>query len=181
MARLGENAQPQASHPGIDIPTVEDIIGIKLKSQLPAVGKRLIEEAPVHALGGGEEIDVSVKMRLMPCGLYAAELALPENFVRLCSVKMACWRRGVSDIVMPDDPGWSRQWSTEAGIAGSPHMPRIYMVMNGGGVKLRALGSETESDSLEGLYGWLVPEVGDDGTFHFPATLYPALLDTLTP
>lgn len=179
MARLGESVQPSASCPGVEIPTVGDIIGKKIRSLLPMVGKRLIMEASSGELGGGKVMEATAALRLMPCKLYGAEIALPNDFLRLCSVKMKGWSHGLAAVVMPGEPGWSRQWSKEPGIAGCQERPRAYLVSEGGSVKIRAIGSAAESDSLEWLYGWQVPEVGSDGKFHFPDMLYPELIRDL--
>ncbi|MDE6023215.1 MAG: hypothetical protein K2G13_06905, partial [Muribaculaceae bacterium] len=108
MARLGECIQSPASHPELGLPVVDEIIAQKLKRELPLVGKRMIADASVAELGGGETFETEITMRLMPCGLYGAEIILPHDLVRICSLKMSSWTHGVSEIVKPEDPGWER-------------------------------------------------------------------------
>lgn len=179
MARLGEFIQSPSPHPELGLPTVDDVIVQKLKRELPLVGKRLIAEASVEELGGGEAFETEIAMCLMPCGLYGAEFILPPDFVRICSVKMRSWTHGVSVIVRPGDSGWERQWSVEPGIAGCKERPQAYMAVDAG-IKVLALGSENPADTMEAVYGWRIPEVDDDGSFRFPSALYPALVGSIS-
>lgn len=176
MARLGENPRPQPPYQGLDIPAPEDVIRRKIASFLPEIGSRLIKEASSDSLGAGEEIDVSVAMRKMPCGMYAAEVKLPEDFLRLVSTKMFGWTRSVNQIIIPGDIAWSRQWSAEPGIAGSSWRPKVYMVNTDKGLILRLIGSGDETDALEWLRICRCPTSDADGSFHFPSSLYATLI-----
>lgn len=98
MARLGENVQPPASEFQFSFPSAAEVISLKIKSLLPIVGRRLLAEASLAELGGAEAIDTAATMKLMPCGLYAAEISLPENLARIVSVKMVSWKRDVEQI-----------------------------------------------------------------------------------
>lgn len=173
MARLGEISQPQPPLSVCNIPTLADIVAHKVRSLLPEVGATLIRGASPDVLGMGCQLAVAVSMRLMPCGMYAAEVPLPEDFLRLVSVKMSGWERSVSRLILPESPEWECQWSGEAGIAGCPERPRAYIE---GGI-LRALGSLDEDDVLEHIRCWRLPEPDSEGKFHFPETLYPELVD----
>lgn len=191
MARLGEITRPQASYadlpPGIhDIPSPQDVIALKVRSMLPEVGSRLILQAPIgfRPPEGGEPIsaspsEVRMAVRLMPCGLYAAEVALPEDFLRMGSVRMGEWRHAVSEAVGPADSGWARQWSAEAGIAGCPARPSAYLDRTAAGVVLRLMGSRAEEDALDFLTVWRIPVPDADGDFRFPAILYPELVSSI--
>lgn len=132
--------------------------------------------APAEMLGGGETVDAEVLMRLMPCGLYAAEVDLPSRFLRLVSVGMAGWSRGVSRLLPPSSADWECQFSSEPGIAGCPSRPRAYIVAEGEGLRLRLLGSESADATL----GWLrICTIPTPSSFHFPPLLYPRLVSTL--
>lgn len=176
MLRLGENPQPQQSYEGLDILAPEDVIRQKIVSLLPEIGSRLIKEASLDSLGAGEDIDVLVAMRKMPCGMYAAEVKLPEDFLRLVSTKMLGWTRSVNQIITPGDMEWSRQWSGESGIAGSSRRPKVYMVNSDKGLILRLIGSEDEADALEWLRICRIPTPDADGTFHLTSSLYATLI-----
>ena len=179
MARLGERARPQAVAVTSGVPWPEDIVALKVSAFLAEEGSRIIREAPVGLLGCGVvglmgcEV---VSRRKMPCGLYAAEVRMPDDFLRMVSVKMSGWLRGAVDVAFPGSAGWERQWSAESGIAGCPERPRAYLDADGSGLLLRLVGSESESDSLEWLSGWCVPEADNDGEFDFPDGLYPELV-----
>ena len=176
MARLGEIARPQSAFPVSDVPWPEEIIGLKARSLLGETASTLIRKAAAESLGYGHSCrHGEAVMRKMPCGLYAAELLLPEDFLRLTSVKMAGWTRGVHSIILPEASDWNRQWSAEAGIAGCPERPRAYLDHTGGGMTLRLVGSESEADTPEWFCGWCVPVISEEGEFDFPEGLYPEL------
>lgn len=175
MARLGEIAMPQPSLPALGAPTSADIVKAKVKSMLPEECAKLIRGASAEALGCGIQMEVVVAdSMLMPCGLYAAEIELPEDFLRLVSLKMSGWERSVGSLILPASPEWNCQWSPEPGIAGSPARPRAYL----DGKILRSIGTE-ENGSLESLYCWRIPSVDADGNFKFPSGMYPDLLGTI--
>ncbi|MDE7419442.1 MAG: hypothetical protein K2N35_04465 [Muribaculaceae bacterium] len=175
MARLGEVSSPQSSAGGLAVSGVWEVLGAKVESLLPEIGSKLIREAPMELLGGGENVEVEVNMRKMPCGLYAAELALPDGFVRLVGMRMSEWIRSVNRVILPGMSEWDCQWSAEEGIAGSPDRPRVYLE----GRILRGIGSKGEDDTLSVCSGWLVPEDDKEGLFRFPIALYPQLVDTI--
>lgn len=181
MARLGEIARPVASRllDAGDVPWPEDIIGMKVRSLLPEVGSRLIREAPADLLGSPPLVDWVTSSCLMPCGLYAAEIRLPDGFLRLTSARMSGWGRSVCSLVMPCSPEWNRQWSPETGVAGCPDRPQAYLDCDSGGLLLRLVGTETEDSELEWLGVWTVPTPSEEDAFVFPAPLYPRLVGAL--
>ena len=175
LARLGEISVTPPSLSVSGVPTSVDIVAAKIKSILPEEGARLIKGASADELGGGMEMDsIVVNQKLMPCGLYAIEMEIPEDTLRLVSLKMSGWERKVSRLILPAMPEWDCQWSSESGIAGNPQRPRAYLE----GKILRAIGTP-ESASLERFYGWRIPVADTDGNFDFPAGLYPDLLGAI--
>lgn len=175
LARLGEIAMPQPSLPALAVPTSADIVKAKIKSMLPEEGAKLIRGASAEALGSGIQMEVAVAdYKLMPCGLYAAEVELPEDFIRPGSLKMSGWEKSVNSLILPASPEWDCQWSPEQGIAGCQQRPRAYR----DGKILRAIGT-VEKDSSVSLYGWRLPVADTDGNFHFPSGMYPDLLGAI--
>ncbi len=172
MRRLGEITLPPSSAVSMAVPGPADVIGAKIESLLPEVGGRLIREASYSMLGGGVEVEVDVEMSRLASGLFAAEIRLPAGFLRLVSVKMSGWRRSVSELILPGNPGWDCQWSDEEGIAGCPEKPRVYL----DGCVLRAVGCRSETDGLAWLRCWCLPHPDSDGKFSFPEALYPELV-----
>ncbi len=172
LKRLGEIPGPLSSFPTPNVPGPEDIIALKIETLLPEVGGRLLREASMEMLGSGIPIEAEVTARLMPCRLYAAEVSLPDDFVRLTAVRLVGWERGIGQVIMPGDAGWECQWSPEPGIAGSPSRPRAYL---DAGV-LRLIGTE-EAPALVSLRGWCLPKGPE---FEFPEPLYPDLVKELS-
>lgn len=179
MARLGETARPRSTDSSADLPRPEDIVALKIGALLPEQGAALIKEAPHHMLGSGVSLTVSPTWRLMPCGLYAAEIPLPEGFLRLVAAKMSGWRGSVYSLIEPDGAEWSRQWSAHMGIAGCPEWPRAYLDSCGDGPLLRLVGSVEADCQPERLGVWCVPSVSSDGEFDFPEPLYPSLVGAI--
>ena len=181
MARLGEMARPHArlqdDSDHTEVPWPEDVVSIKAGALIADEGKRLIMESPSEELGHhGMDPCGDIVMRCMPCGLYGAEVRLPDGFLRMTSVKMSGWMHGIGALIPADSPEWHRQWSSEPGIAGCPAGPRAYTDRDGEGILLRLLGSENDEDHLVWLSGWSVPEIGDDDGFDFPVGLYAELV-----
>ncbi|MDE5795108.1 MAG: hypothetical protein K2I08_10365 [Muribaculaceae bacterium] len=175
MARLGEIAMARPSLPALGVPTSADIVAAKIESMLPEEGAKLIRGASAGELGSGIQMEVTVgDHKLMPCGLYAAEIELPEDFLRLVSLKMSGWEKSVSSLILPTSPEWDCQWSPEPGIAGCRQRPRGYW----DGKLLRAICSQ-ENDILESLYGWRIPVTDTDGNFEFPPIIYPDLIGAI--
>ena len=180
MARLGELAAPCRSAESGSLAWPEDIVALRARSFLGEEGSRLIMEAPAGLDGaGGMRISEVAAMRLMPCGLYGAELRLPGGFLRLASVRMAGWRKGVDTAFSAGSAQWHRQWSSYPGIAGCPEAPRAYVDSDSGGLLLRAVGSVEADDALDWLTVWTVPALEEDGCFLFPETLYPQLVGAI--
>ena len=171
MVRLGEISLSQTSVSAAGIPSPAEVIAAKVTSLLPEVGTKLICEASGSQLAGGMAMEAEAVFRLMPCGLHAAEIRLPEGFLVLTSLRMSGWRRSVSRLILPGSADWDCQWSEEPGIAGCQARPRVYMDGN----VLRAVGVEADS-AVEWLRGWKIPSPGSDGKFHFPGSLYPDLV-----
>ena len=185
MARLGEIAGPCGSPASGSVACPEDIVALRARSFLGEEGSRLILEAPAVSDGSGlhdsdgMRISEPAAMRLMPCGLYGAEVRLPDGFLRLASVRMASWRKGVDSACSSGSAQWHRQWSSYPGIAGCPEAPRAYVDSDSGGLLLRAVGSAEADDALEWLTVWPVPSPDEEGCFHFPAALYPRLVGAI--
>lgn len=172
MVRLGEIARPLPSGVSSAVPGPAEVVGAKVAVLLPEVGSRLIREASVEMLGGGILTEVEVAMVKMPCGLYAAEIHLPEGFLRLVSVRMSGWERSACGMIYPGMPEWGCQWSREEGIAGNPEKPQVYF----DGDVLRAVGSRVATESLAWFRCCKIPRLNEDGEFEFPDGLYTDLV-----
>ena len=175
MSALGETSGVSPSSGMAGIPTLRDILKRKISSFLPEAGKKLLVEASAEMLAGAEDYHAEVSARKVPAGLYAVDIPLPEDFVRLVSLRMRSWQRGVDKVFTSASDCFQRQYSAEPGIAGCPSRPQAYL---GNGI-LTAIGSETASDTLEHLHLWRIPLPDSAGNFHFPAPLYPDLLTRL--
>lgn len=180
LAWMGE-AAPAASPAGIsgamDVPTA---LRRKASVLLPAVGSLLILEAPAAMLPGAEHYAGNVELRRAGCGLYAADLSLPEDMVRIVSVKMAGWNRTLERFEEADSAAYGCQWSQHPAIAGNPDRPKGYLRHGNGGRILTVIGSVGAGDAPEHLLLWRVPKVDVGGSFRFPAPLYPELVEKLS-
>ena len=176
LAWLGEMAREEGSLSPAFAPGPADVVAMKVEALLPEIGSSLIRHAPQCSLGSGVEVGCGASMRVMPCGLYAAEVRMPVGFLRLVSARMSGWRSAVVRTELPDSAGWNRQWSAEPGIAGCPERPAAYLDRDAGGLLLRVIGSPGPDDTLSWLRVLTVPYAGGEGTFDFPGALYPELV-----
>ena len=152
---------------------IADEVARMIESMLPEIGAGIIRGAPLDQLGGGMPTVGETTSRLMPCGLYAVEVTVPEDFLRLVSVKISGWQRSANTLILPGDAAWECRWSAEPGIAGSPARPRAYLGPEGGVNILRLIGSESVDAALEHLMVLTIPKAPE---FHFPSQLYPELV-----
>lgn len=178
LARLGESVRAADSSLPVAIPGVAEVLEKKVETLLPSVGCGLIASAPLSALGVGEELSGESTAVEMPCGLYAHDIAIPEDFIRIVSVRMESWHRSAVSVSMPEEPGWMRQWSPEPAIAGCKVSPRVYLLQEGG-LRLRCCGSDSEDDALAWLGMWRIPRADGVGRFCFPQGLYEELVSDM--
>ncbi len=176
MARLGEFGINLPSLPASAVPCPAEVVARKIESILPEAGEKILREAPHELLGGGVQIEAELTTRRMPCGLYAGEIVISDDFLRLVSVKMSDWSKSAFTLVVPGSPDWECQWSSEPGIAGCPCSPRAYLDREGEGLLLRVVGSNDSAATLECLRGWCLPA---PPAFHFPLQLYHSLINEI--
>lgn len=173
MVRLGEIACLQSS--SLPAPGPAEVMAMKVESLLPTVGAKLIVEASLEMLEGGSDEEVEAEYRQMPCGMLAAEVSLPEDLLRLVSVKMESWSRPAVRLILPGMAEWECQWSEEEGIAGCPERPRAYLE----GHVLRAVGIRGAQEMPVSIRSWRIPRPDADGRFEYPAKLYAHLVDRM--
>lgn len=182
MALLGENARQRDALAGVDVPGTVGMLSARIKRLLPVSGKILLQDAPQHLLGGGEPLTPPFSTCLMPCGLYAVDMELAADTVRIAGIQLKEWSRGVSSVFTPDQDGWRRQWSREPGIAGSTANPLAYMTSSSAGILVRAVGvaaPPADTASYPSLTAWRIPVADESGYFCFPAHLYPDLVNKI--
>lgn len=176
MARLGEISPSPSPCLCEGLPSTTDMLKERVASLLPSIGKGLIAQASPGELGGGEDMAAEADMVLLPCGLYAADIPVPDGFLRFVSARMGEWNRAVVAVADPGSGSWSRQWSAEESIAGSPSLPRAYLCHADGVRVVRLVGSTSVSDTLLWLRGWGIPRPDAEGSFSFPRLLWPDLI-----
>lgn len=182
MALLGENARQRDALAGVDVPGTVGMLSARIKRLLPVCGKILLQDAPQHLLGGGEPLTPPFSTCLMPCGLYAVDMELAADTLRIAEIRLKEWARGVSDVFTPDQDGWRRQWSREPGIAGSPANPLAYMSPSSAGILVRAIGVSAppaDTASYPSLTVWRIPAADESDYFSFPAHLFPDLVNKI--
>lgn len=180
MSRMGETPEVSPSSSLGSIPHISQILDRKIRSLVPEFGSKLILDAPLEKLTGAEEYTADITPRKSKCGLYAFDIPLPDDFLRLVSVRMKSWERAVLSVITPDSDKYLCQYSPEPGIAGCPSRPMAYLSP---GI-LTAIGSASPSDSLDHLLLWRIPSLSPSlsdssslsDSLSFPASLYPLLL-----
>lgn len=177
LASLGEMRDDVSDS---DVLSMARILERKIAAMLPEAGARLMRESPHELLGGAETLaGAETSVRRMESGLYALDIMLPEDFLRLVEVRLSGWKRAVHDVSVPGTPLFSCQWSREPAIAGCPEKPRAYMSASGAGWRLTAAAVGSVSPEVESLLVWRIPRADSLGRFLFPSALYPGLVGVI--
>lgn len=136
---------------------------------------RMVEvKAPGSMLDEG--VDFSENDLVWPSGVDGigwAYLELPKDFLRLVYFKMSDWHRGVSEVIYPDNPLYSRQKSKYSGVRGNPENPVCAIVTKPPYKVLECYSSNTAGKvSIEVARYLPVPEIDKDGQVSICELLY---------
>lgn len=178
LASLGMTACIDGRHLPTTLSGDAETLTEMIRGSLPGTTD-MIMEASAADIADGILLSPECTPVKMPCGLYATMIPLDPDIIRVCAVKMRGWRREATEIIDTGSAAATRLWSREPGIAGDRLNPAAYLLAGPGGRRLAAMGSTDNSDSLEYLRVWKIPDVTEDGRFSFPALLYPRLIERL--
>ena len=106
-------------------------------------------------------------------------VALPPDFMRLCSFAMDDWERPVVTPVAHDSQAYLRLHSRYAGIGANPQRPACAIVCAPGGLALEFYGCRSKQAKIKAALYHPYPSVADGSLTNMPSTLYGRLIDRL--
>lgn len=148
----------------IDTLSLDEIIG----SKIVEAARRVLTEAPVHLLEGGEPFGDAVYWRDKGGGW----ILLPEDFMRLLIFRMSDWERPVYEPITAADPEYKVQFSRYKGLRGNPQKPVVAIVRRSEGLALELFSCKDTSARVEQAEYLPLPRVDRDGGIEIPRRCY---------
>ena len=141
-----------------------------IRSKVEMAARAVLLEAPSELLVPG--LPVRTRLIWPGCpGKGMAMLPLPEDFLRLLSVRLSDWRRPAR-IITDDDPASRWQSSPFAGVRGNPARPVAVITANPAG-RVAALYSSMAGPSVRLVQAQYVPIPRiTDGFIRLPESIY---------
>ena len=145
-----------------------------IRSKVEIAARNVLLEAPASLLMPGYPIHTQLIWQDSQ-GRGMAMLPLPEDFLRLLSVRLSDWRRPAR-IISDDHPASRWQSSPFAGVRGNPARPVAVITATPAG-RVAALYSSKAGPSVRILQAQYVPTPRiTDGFIRLPETLYPEVV-----
>lgn len=167
-AVLGESLALDCHPEESPFPDMED----RVRILAPEVLNNLISDSPLCRLCDAVSFPGTVKRDENGDG----KLELPDDFMRLVSVRMSDWKYPVTEISEPGHPKSLMQTSKWPGIKGNPERPVVTMETEASGKKVLHLYSSAGSATLSSFLYIPRPEVSSTGILSVPVELYPSLV-----
>lgn len=122
------SSRPLASLGDVDTLTLDEIIHSKVED-----AARLVHEGAAHyLLDEGKPLPTSVEWESQE-GYGAGKINLPDDFLRLVTIRMSDWFRPVTEAITEDSPLYSQQSSRYLGVRGNPERPVVAIVHGAAG------------------------------------------------
>lgn len=140
----------------------------------PSLLTTILSEAPIEKLSGFKSVTSSVNIDSAGC----VTIKLPDDFLRLASVKMSDWARPVTEITPPDSKCMPYQYSRWEGVRGNQWKPVATIETESEG-KVMKLYSSREGAKLDRFIYLPVPKIDSDGCIDIPDSLLPEITNRL--
>lgn len=150
-------------------------LGLRVRLLAPGILADLIKETPVHLLSGFKKIS-GVK-RIDDNGRVI--LPIPDDFLKLISLKMSDWTYSVNVITAPSASKAIFQHCSWKGIRGSPSRPVVTSGVDTDGTPSLFLYSSSKDATLESADYLPIPAITPEGFLEVPEALYSPLLRQL--
>lgn len=148
--------------------TVADIASGKIED----AARMVMISAPANT------IDTAVHIHDTPVsdGSGNWRVSLPDDYLRLVSVRLSDWERPVTDAITPSHPRYRHLRSRLPGLRGTPSRPAASVERTHNSLTLTLYGSRAVAPELiEGLIA-LTPRFDRSGGIDLPAQLYRAVV-----
>ena len=148
----------------VDTLSLDEIIRSKIAEGV----RRVLIDAPVHLLDGGEPFGDAIYRRDKGSGW----ILLPCDFMRLIIFKMSDWERPVYEAITAADPEYQLQHSRYKGIRGNPQKPVVAIVSRQEGRVLELYSCKSEEATVEQALYLPLPKVDEYGGIEIPERCY---------
>ena len=169
-ALLGETLAEESHPEESPFPRLAD----RVRILAPGLLAKLILEATPDSFTGGDPITATP----VPGENGSGWLKLPNDFLRLVSIRVSSWKRSVTEITSRGDPDSLRQESEWTGIRGSRTRPVVTSCFDADGNRCLWLHPFETGDMVEHALYLPMPS-RDASILRLPKLLHPALLSTL--
>lgn len=146
----------------------------RVRLMAPGILSDLLLELPASELPSS--FPITTKLTVEPNGV--AKLNLPDDFMRLVSIKFSDWKRAVTEITTDADC-LAMQASGIEGIMGSPERPVALIDVDPFGMKQLKLFSTDSEARLEHAFYVPVPKPDSSGSLSYPEILHHRLLERM--
>ena len=161
---LASDCPPEETH----FPFIEE----RVRLMSPLILEELLMQAEVEELCEVKSLNVSVTVD----SLGMVTIVLPDDFLRLVSVKMSDWKRQVCHITPSDSEHYLWQTSRWEGIRGSPERPLALLGRNLSGERCMRLFSSGQDASLDHLLYIARPKLYPSDLLEVPDNFYNILV-----
>lgn len=168
---LGEALARECRPHESPFPDVED----KVRVMAPGLLEELIMKARPEDLTDSKR--ASPPVTIDRSGIVS--LSLPEDYLRAVYIRMSDWKRPVTQVTGPSDPGFDRQSSPWHGIRGSLERPVAIEGVGKTGARILQLFSSGSDATLDSFIYSPRPALGATDALEIPMVLYPTLLNEL--
>lgn len=148
----------------IDTLSLDEIV----RSKIVEAVRRVVTEAPIHLIDGGEPFGDAIFWRDQCSGWTL----LPEDFMRLVIFKMSDWERPVYEPITESDPQYQLQFSRYKGLRGNPQKPVVAIVSRAEGRVLELFSCKSEDATVEQAVYVPLPKVDCAGGINIPERCY---------
>ena len=160
---LGEALEIECETEESPFPCIED----RVRILAPGILRDILTEAPLSLIEGFKPLTGSPVIN--SSGMV--ELPLPDDFLRLVSVRMSDWKTSVTELLTTGSKDWSLQTSRWRGIRGNPERPVAFIDYNTSGKRvLKCFSSGNEATLSTGLYV-AMPKFDSGGNMEVPDAL----------
>lgn len=149
----------------VDTLSVDDII----MASIPRAIRFILQSAPLYLIDTATDGTAAAKKTGDSANLsltaqgdgYVGRFRLPDDFLRLVSVRMKSWRRNARGIA-EGDAGYPQQLSDYAGIRGNASNPIAAVAQGADGLYMELYSSASDDDTLEWFRYVAMPAISTD-------------------
>lgn len=164
----------------VDTLSVDDIIS----AAIPRAARLILLSAPLYRIDttvngitkaeDGTITSPVVSMTAQGDG-YVGRMKLPDDFLRLASIRMSDWKRP-GRAISEDDEEYAEQQSEFAGIRGNASKPIAALVQGEDGLYMELYSSNTDTATLKQFTYVAEPTVTNDSKITLPSKLIDAIV-----